>query len=66
METTTLTIGTDLLRETLIALRDRQQSLLTERQRHTMNDALCMLIDRQLVRVLAAQEAIGTELGERF
>lgn len=59
MTTTTITIETTLLQETLIALRDRQLTLIQEIRKYTKtNEALATISTRQLVFVSAAVSAL--------
>ncbi len=62
-ETVTLTVNTDALRETMIALRDRYHSLLPDMAR---NDVVGIIAGRQVARVVIAHNALAEALGERF
>ena len=53
----TITLDADLLRETILALRDRQHTLECERRHHT-NPVVAAIVERQLAGVNAALEGL--------
>ena len=62
----TMTIDKDLLRETLIALRDRESALRKESARYIGNDTVLAIVRSQISRTTQARMAVEEALGERF